>query len=572
MFKKLLPLILVLSLTTSSFLFIAPKTAQASLDELNTIYCERRTGNQLNLETWYGGRCATGDTDLEQTIGFGDIIIIDLYEKLTGPGAKGDDDLEYLKNILEKLYGSKETSSLNGDSVLESLSLGITRLYQYQPASSVEYIADIKNNFNKNKPIGEVYAQNAGFGFNALNPIIPIWRNFRNLAYFIFILAFIYYGFMIMFRMKINPQTVMNIQLALPKLIITLLLITFSYAIAGLLIDTFYVLVGFIFSALTASSFLGSLSASGISGFNFGMITPMLWTFMHLFVGNLVGKIWLAILPVPALVGNILSHTVLAGPSLIIGLILIIALIYTFIKIFWMLLKAYVTIILNIIFSPIILLGNVLPGSTAFANWIKSIFAELSVFASVMVIFILAFYFMGPLEFFSYMGVPIFTIGGDIGPATGDDPLWVPPPLDGAVSIDSVQDKLTDSAVGKWAKLISTTYIGFPKDIDIPDSSAKGKFALIGLGMILMLPKLAEMIRNALKIKDLGYGSAIGAGLAAGFSPISAPARFAGASVKQQATQVFGTFAKPFISGAGRAGGKVAGKIFKTGTPPQPTT
>ena len=42
---------------------------------------------------------------------------------------------------------------------------------------------------------------------------------------------------MIMFRSKLNPQTSVSIQLALPKIVVSLILVTFSYAfIAWLLI------------------------------------------------------------------------------------------------------------------------------------------------------------------------------------------------------------------------------------------------------------------------------------------------------------------------------------------------
>jgi len=42
---------------------------------------------------------------------------------------------------------------------------------------------------------------------------------------------------MIMLRVKISPQAVVTVQSAIPKLITTLILVTFSYAIAGLVID-----------------------------------------------------------------------------------------------------------------------------------------------------------------------------------------------------------------------------------------------------------------------------------------------------------------------------------------------
>ena len=46
-----------------------------------------------------------------------------------------------------------------------------------------------------------------------------------------------------MFRVKINPQTVVSLQTMIPKLIITMLLVTFSFAIAGFVIDLVYVII-----------------------------------------------------------------------------------------------------------------------------------------------------------------------------------------------------------------------------------------------------------------------------------------------------------------------------------------
>jgi len=54
-----------------------------------------------------------------------------------------------------------------------------------------------------------------------------------------------------MFRMKMNPQTVISIENALPKIVIALILITFSFAIAGFLIDLTYISMGLIVSMLS---------------------------------------------------------------------------------------------------------------------------------------------------------------------------------------------------------------------------------------------------------------------------------------------------------------------------------
>ncbi len=59
-------------------------------------------------------------------------------------------------------------------------------------------------------------------------------------------------GLMVMFRQRINPQTVITAQAALPGLVIGLILITFSYFLAGLISDTAFIstnLIGYYFSA-----------------------------------------------------------------------------------------------------------------------------------------------------------------------------------------------------------------------------------------------------------------------------------------------------------------------------------
>src|SRR3989338_7573218 len=50
-----------------------------------------------------------------------------------------------------------------------------------------------------------------GIGFAAISPLQPIWKIFRDVSYILLVLVLIAIGFMIMFRMKINPQTVISI-------------------------------------------------------------------------------------------------------------------------------------------------------------------------------------------------------------------------------------------------------------------------------------------------------------------------------------------------------------------------
>ena len=97
-------------------------------------------------------------------------------------------------------------------------------LLNSQP-SSQEYIADVLDNIGIPQ-VSSAYAQ--GTGYSAMSPFLPFWKAFRNVAYSLYIIMFVVVGIMIMLRTKINAQTVITIQSALPNLVITLLLITFS--------------------------------------------------------------------------------------------------------------------------------------------------------------------------------------------------------------------------------------------------------------------------------------------------------------------------------------------------------
>ncbi len=118
----------------------------------------------------------------------------------------------------------------------------IAATFTHPPASTTEYLSYMGGKFGIVEP---AYAQ--GTGFKGLSPLIKIWEAFRNLVYMLFVVVFVAIGLMIMLRVKIDPRTVMTIQNSIPKLIIALVLVTFSFAIAGFLIDLMYVVIFLIF-------------------------------------------------------------------------------------------------------------------------------------------------------------------------------------------------------------------------------------------------------------------------------------------------------------------------------------
>jgi hypothetical protein len=137
-------------------------------------------------------------------------------------------------------------SEKNGvhNTLIGSISSIVVMPLQNMPASGVMWAHDGLQNAGL---ISRSYATE-GVGFAALQPFRGLWSLFRNLVFFLLILVMIAIGFMIMFRTKINAQTVISVENALPKIVLSMILITFSYAIAGFLIDTMYVVMGIIFA------------------------------------------------------------------------------------------------------------------------------------------------------------------------------------------------------------------------------------------------------------------------------------------------------------------------------------
>src|SRR4030042_4602684 len=219
-------------------------------------------------------------------------------EGLTSPSwEKGSFDFTTVNNVMESIStsilgsGDPNVDTAMGGSFIGKTGNLITAMYANPPASSKEYIADLGHRLKIIKP---TYAQ--GIGFEGLKPILPIWTIFRNLAYVFFTIIFILTGFAIMFRLKINPQTVVTIQNALPKIIISLILVTFSYAIAGLLIDFIYVSISLILALLPNLPDISTTMGKNVFGLADEMFVSWetatsVWDSIDIFTEGLFGNV-----------------------------------------------------------------------------------------------------------------------------------------------------------------------------------------------------------------------------------------------------------------------------------------
>ena len=310
-------------------------------------------------------------------------------------------------------------------------------LYNNPPVSGIRYLAYMGSKLHLVSP-----AFAATPGQNFLKPMIDIWILNRNLVYLLFVVIFVAVGFMIMFRSKLNPQTVVNIQLALPKIVVALILVTFSYALSGFIVDLIFfankLIAGIYAIPLNASDpvthapiipesldWLGVITA----GFG-GEFTSILDSLAKIF--SPVTLIELAKADISVLFDVIVAFTIF-------GIAL---------KIFFTLLSKYVTLLIQAIFSPFIFLGAAFPSSQGgLGSFIKSMLSAALAFPAIYFVFILAN---------SFFSLP--------------DPLISLPPLNNAGTL---------AAIGGLNKYIA-------------------------LGVLMTAPSIPQMIDNALGVKAPG--------------------------------------------------------------------
>jgi hypothetical protein len=378
-----------------------------------------------------------------------------------------------------------------------------------------------------NPPASGVYwaysnLQNAGFvpktyaaegvGFGALRPFMNLWKVFRDISYMLLVIVLIAIGFMIMFRMKLNPQTVISVESALPRIVISLLLITFSFPIAGLLVDLMYVLIlitiailgnrgnffnitefqnkyvspnfGTISSGLLPLGFFPTLwmLANSIIALLPKIINQILRTITGVLLGGLFFK-WIetsvfkisdsiselggsipigesimaaAEIVVKILIGILLALIAFGIGYASLGVIIFILVFFTYLfmifRIFFLLFSTYIRIFLMVVFSPLFMLMEAIPGKNAFGYWFKNLFVDILIFPVVIILFVV-----------SYLIINILPTGGNI---------WQPPFL--------------------------------------TELNPQAFTVLLAMGILFMIPDLVKLMKELLGVKGLPVSLGLG--------------------------------------------------------------
>ncbi len=276
----------------------------------------------------------------------------------------------------------------------------ISALYINPPASGLAYTRDLLVNAGFIKP---TYAQ--GVGFAGLTPFLGLWKSSLNVSYLVLIIVMVAIGLMLVFRMKIDPKTVISLQAALPKIVATLIAITLSYPIVGFLIDVMYLSMAIIIS----------LILNGVGGSMWGKdIAAWQTEFMTADIGDLAGSVFSGagiplvesvfnnltgfaglslttiLASVIALAFQSFAWAITAAPALILVLIFTLGALFTFIRLLLLLLNSYIQLLISTILGPILLLQEAIPGKSAFTEWILNIMANLVVFPATVAIFLFA--------------------------------------------------------------------------------------------------------------------------------------------------------------------------------------
>lgn len=355
------------------------------------------------------------------------------------------------------------------------------------PISTGQYVAYLDNNFGIQKstyaagpppdaegPQNNCRESSRGIGFCSLTPVLDIWIAMRNVVYLILILAFVVIGIGIMLRVHIDPRTVMTIQNQVPKIIVGILLISFSFAIAGILIDTMWVAT-YLFAAVIGGA-TGQYNTTDVTVEILRSANPFnAFSVVGGGIGNIASQSSMAFTEIVKtaftnifdlngvpLIGFILDGFVKILINSLAFIIIAIAILIALLRLFVTLILAYINIILDVVFAPFWLLAGILPGG-GMGTWFKDLLSNLAIFPVAISFILLGNYFVNAFS--------------DVN--TQADRL-VPPLTSG----------INDGAVA----------------------------ALIGLGFILMLPGLLVAVKGALKAPKLNFGPI--------FGPIGAAAKY----------------------------------------------
>ncbi|MCX6783854.1 MAG: hypothetical protein NT141_02195 [candidate division WWE3 bacterium] len=336
---SLILLILISTFSIGSFILAKPVKADVLDFALTTVGL--KSLNDLrhlatDMDKWTSNLAVAGVNAASQTLIFGNC---DMSEVTAASKDRASATVEVRKCLTNSpLTNMKPQSS----QVMPPSLLGVTyavtseapKRVDLLPVNLALYINDIK----RDSPLVPQSAYAAGTLADGIfgTTVLDLWKAFRNLAYLLFVIILVAFGFMVMFRHEIKPQTVITVQDALPKVVVCLLLITFSYPIAGFAIKLIPVLGDFVGKLVVGGVFsqpdmvdvlvqlvvsaLGvvALSAAGASGVGTGVALFVLCLLLVLVVTYILALIAVGISYFTRF-GRIMLMTIFAPLQFLVG-------------------------------------------------------------------------------------------------------------------------------------------------------------------------------------------------------------------------------------------------------------
>lgn len=252
---------------------------------------------------------------------------------------------------------------------------GIMTLFNNQPR--IDVVAHLAEEWVPGyKESNAVYA--SGYDDLTASGIATLWSTTRNVAYAFYVVIMIIIGFMIMFRNKIGGQMMVTVGNSLPKVIVSLVLVTFSFAIMGLIIDV----AGIAQNILTAI-FYGDEIAKSVQ------VTNPWALFASVFTKSATAQ-WATGTTTGLGIVGIVADLATGGPGvwlfagialLLVALIISGIILVGAIKLWIALIKAYLGLLINVITAPLAIMVSAIPGNdAAMTNTFKSALRNALVF------------------------------------------------------------------------------------------------------------------------------------------------------------------------------------------------
>jgi len=242
-----------------------------------------------------------------------------------------------------------------------------------------------------------LYAQeeiDTGYEELSASGIAPLWTKVLNVSYVFFVIIMMVAGFMIMFRQKLGGQTMVTLGNVLPKVIVSLIIATFSFAIAGFLIDLGGILISaiiYIFNInepntiARVAPIMGSVFRGGL-----GITTTIVGTLGS--IGTVLGigailKSSLFVVGAAAPAAGLLFAAGVGVVALLFALTILVIIFVGAVKVVLTLLKSYLQLLLSVVLGPLQITLGALPGnSNAMKNWFLSVLRNVLVFPVVFFI------------------------------------------------------------------------------------------------------------------------------------------------------------------------------------------